>query len=199
MQVCPVYVAPVTEFCDLTCRFCTHKKYLCPSSVLNYIIYVKRQGHYFLASLISLGIFVSGSTLNWVSPSRNPLANLIVWILADAGWRQWSSCFSFDLHFWWRDSKMARASQKTWTLVHCSNCVEHVIAAMLFASMLKSFLCSYQLEGRLDHTRCTLVMNFFKQFLWSYFLYLYYWLFFFFFVYIYFVYCSAMYIAQAWD
>ena len=112
-------------------------------------------------------------------PVQKSIANLIVWILADAGWRQWSSCFSFDLHFWWRDSKMARASQKTWTLVHCSKCVEHVVAAMLFASMLKSFLCSSQLEGRLDHTLCTLVMNFSSNIcsLIFFYIYLYYWLF----------------------
>ena len=94
-------------------------------------------------------------------PVQKSTANLIVWILADAGWRQWSSCFSFDLHFWWRDSKMARASQKTWTLVHCSKCVEHVIAAMLFASMLKSFLCSSQLEGRHEFFQAIFVLLFF--------------------------------------
>ena len=81
---------------------------------------------------------------------------------------------------------MARASQKTWTLVHCSKCVEHVFAAMLFASMLKRFLCSSQLEGRLDHTQCTLVMNFSSN-ICSLIFYIY-MIDFFFIVYIYFVY-----------
>ena len=133
-------------------------------------------------------------------PVQKSTANLIVWILADAGWRQWSSCFSFDLHFWWRDSKMARTSQKTWTLVHCSKCVEHVIAAMLFASMLKSFLCSSQLEGRLDHTLCTLVMNFSSNIcslIFFIFIYIIDFLFIYFFlVRIYFVYWSVTYVAQ---
>ena len=43
---------------------------------------------------------------------------------------------------------MAQASQKTWTLVHCSKCVEHVSAVMLVVSMLTCFLRSSQLEGR---------------------------------------------------
>ena len=43
---------------------------------------------------------------------------------------------------------MVRASQKTWTLAHCSKCVEHVSAVMLVVSMLTCFLRSSQLEGR---------------------------------------------------